>query len=93
MLAYKAEEAGCRMVFVEPKNTTKMCSACGRMVAKELQERMHNCPSCGLEMDRDINAARNILIRATVGTTECNASGDGAAVPSMKEDATRFIGW
>ncbi|MEW6329291.1 MAG: transposase [Candidatus Micrarchaeota archaeon] len=93
MLAYKAEEAGCKMVFVEPKNTTKMCSACRRMVAKELQERMHNCPFCDLKMDRDINAARNILIRATVGTTGSNASGDGAAVPSMKEDAARFIGW
>jgi len=61
MLTYKAESAGCRVVFVNPKNTTKECSSCWNLTAKELGERMHNCQFCGLSMDRDLNAARVIV--------------------------------
>ncbi|MFH0817944.1 MAG: transposase, partial [Candidatus Micrarchaeota archaeon] len=93
MICYKAEGAGCEAVFVNPKNTTKECSCCGTVVEKTLSERTHNCPFCGLTMDRDLNAARNILTRATTGTVGSNASGDETAVSSRKEDATRFIGW
>lgn len=93
MICYKAEGAGCKVVFVNPKNTTKECSCCGTIVEKTLSDRIHNCPACGLTMDRDINAARNILTRATAGTAGSNASGDGTAVSSRKEEATRFIGW
>jgi len=93
MIAYKAEGAGCRIVFVDPRNTTKECSCCGAVVEKKLSERMHSCPLCGLTMDRDVNAAINILKRATAGTAGSNASGDETAVSSRKEDTTRFIGW
>ncbi len=92
MIAYKAEGAGCKIVFVNPRNTTKECSCCGAVVEKTLSERTHNCPICGLSIDRDLNAARNILTRATAGTAGSNASGDETAVSSRKEDATRFIG-
>ena len=87
MLSYKAEEAGCQVVFVNPKNTTQECSNCHRIIKKELSERMHVCPFCGLIIDRDLNAARNILIRATEGQSGSNASGDGIIIPSMKEEA------
>ena len=93
MLAYKAEEAGCQVVFVNPRDTTKECSNCQGLTKKELRERMHNCQFCGLSMDRDLNAARVILKRATVGTTGSNASGDVAVATSLKEDATCFSGW
>lgn len=59
---YKAESAGKRVVLVDPKNTTKICSRCGSIVPKELSERIHSC-SCGLVLDRDLNAAINILRR------------------------------
>ncbi|MEW6329109.1 MAG: RNA-guided endonuclease TnpB family protein [Candidatus Micrarchaeota archaeon] len=88
MIAYKAEGAGCRVEFVNPKNTTKECSCCGAVVEKTLSERTHACPFCGLSLDRDINAARNILKRATAGTAGSNASGDETVVSSRKEDAT-----
>lgn len=78
IISYKAEEAGCEVVFVNPKNTSKDCSRCGICVQKELRERQHNCPSCGLSMDRDLNAAINILKRATDGQSESNACGDGS---------------
>ena len=57
----KAEEAGSKVVLVDPKNTTQFCSRCGSYVRKELSNRIHSCPLCGLVMDRDQNAAINIL--------------------------------
>jgi len=57
----KAEEAGCIVVLVDPRNTSQMCSQCGQLVKKELSVRVHKCPHCGLVMDRDLNAAKNIL--------------------------------
>lgn len=58
--AYKAEEAGRSVVFVDPRNTSKRCSRCGQIVEKKLSDRVHSC-SCGLVLDRDHNASINIL--------------------------------
>ncbi len=58
---YKAENAGRRVVSVDPRNTSRMCSGCGTLVEKSLSVRVHACPVCGLVMDRDENAANNIL--------------------------------
>jgi putative transposase len=59
----KAAEAGRTVVLVNPKNTTKMCSQCSKLVPKERGERLHRCPHCGLILGRDKNAAINILQR------------------------------
>lgn len=61
-LSYKAEEAGTRVIVVDPRNTTQACSSCGALpeVKKTLSDRVHSCP-CGYVADRDVNAARNIL--------------------------------
>lgn len=64
MLCCKAEEAGSRVVKVNPSGTSQECSQCGKTVSKDLSVRMHRCPHCGLVLDRDVNAARNILKRA-----------------------------
>lgn len=63
MTVGKAEEAGRTVILVDPRNTSKMCSRCGELVAKTLSDRTHTCPHCGLVLDRDVNAARNILQR------------------------------
>lgn len=63
ILETKAEEAGGRVVRVDPRYTSQDCSACGERVPKALAVRVHRCPHCGLVMDRDANAARNILRR------------------------------
>lgn len=60
MLSYKAEEAGRELSEVNPFNTSQVCSGCGEKVPKTLVVRIHCCPHCGLVMDRDENAARNI---------------------------------
>jgi putative transposase len=57
----KAESAGRKFVLINPRNTSKMCSRCGVLVDKTLATRVHSCSSCGLKMDRDHNAALNIL--------------------------------
>jgi putative transposase len=98
MLSYKAEGAGSRVVLVNPANTTKLCSGCGEMVEKELRERQHNCPSCGLSISRDHNAAINILKRATGGTPGSNSCGEETTtgykhnwqVSSSKQEAQGF---
>jgi len=64
---YKAEEAGRRVVLVDPKNTSQLCSNCGVIVPKPLSERVHRCGQCGYVQDRDVNAAQNILKRAQTG--------------------------
>jgi len=63
MLSYKEEESGGKVVKVNPKGTTQMCSRCGFKVPKTLSDRIHACPRCGLKMDRDLNASRNILLK------------------------------
>jgi putative transposase len=59
--SYKAEDAGRTVVLVDPTNTSQMCSRCGKIVAKDLSVRIHDCPYCGLKIDRDLNASINIL--------------------------------
>ena len=63
MTVAKAAEARRRVIVVDPRNTTKLCSSCGEIVPKTLRARVHTCPQCGLVLDRDENAALNILQR------------------------------
>jgi putative transposase len=63
ILIAKAEYAGRKVIKIDPKYTSQLCSQCGNIVKKELSVRIHNCPHCNLILDRDINAARNILAR------------------------------
>jgi putative transposase len=65
----KAASAGRRVVFVNPYNTSQHCSGCGQLVRKPLEERTHTCPHCGLVIDRDHNAAINILQAGKQPTT------------------------
>jgi len=87
MISYKAESAGCQVVFVDPKNTTQECSRCHDIVKKDISVRIHDCPFCNLVMDRDLNAARNIFIRATAGQVGSKLLENGTIVLSMKEEA------
>jgi len=56
----KAAKAGKIVELVDARYTSQKCSQCGIMVPKTLADRVHLCPNCGLEMDRDINASLNI---------------------------------
>jgi putative transposase len=58
---YKAANAGRGIARVNPRGTSQICSGCGKVVPKDLSVRVHDCPHCGLKLNRDHNAALNIL--------------------------------
>ncbi len=59
-IIYKAESMGKKAVFVNPKDTSKRCSACGKKNKMPLWNRKMQC-ECGNVMDRDYNASINIM--------------------------------
>jgi putative transposase len=61
MLIYKCLLYGKELVFLDERNTSKMCSGCGNLQAMPLYKRTYVCTACGLVMDRDENSAHNIL--------------------------------
>jgi putative transposase len=64
LVKHKAEWAGVTVMQVDPKKTSQMCSACGKEGEhKDLSVRTHVCVHCGVVLDRDHNAAINILDR------------------------------
>jgi putative transposase len=59
---YRAERTGRYCVKVNPKNTSKMCSYCGNIIGDQtLDDREYHCINYGLTMDRDDNAALNVI--------------------------------
>lgn len=62
MIRYKASSAGGRMIVVDPRNTSRDCSLCGSREDDALGSERYRC-SCGVDLDRDHNAARNVLAR------------------------------
>jgi len=64
ILQDKAVKAGVVVVKVNPAGTSQACSGCGVKAPKTLDVRWHTCDHCGLSIQRDENAARNILHRA-----------------------------
>ena len=88
---------GIPVIAVEPAFTSQDCSDCGTRIKKSLSIRTHICSGCGLVLDRDHNAAINILEQAyrTGGQSETggqprNASGQAASTRlSAKEMGKR----
>ena len=78
LLESKAEEAGSQVVAVNPAHTSQRCSGCGKIVRKDLSIRTHHCPHCDLVLDRDVNAAVNILHLARTGPSGRNVGGSNA---------------
>jgi len=100
-LTYMARMSEGVIAFVDPRYTSQLCSGCGELVPKDLAERVHTCPHCGLVLDRDVNAAR-VILRKGIGLErpELTPVGDLASaeekpvmqVESMKQEARLFRG-
>jgi putative transposase len=62
-LEYKCERYGRELIVIDRwYPSSKTCSACGNLLAElTLSIRTWQCPSCGAQHDRDVNAAKNIL--------------------------------
>jgi putative transposase len=84
MLCVKAASAGRMVAFVDPKYTSQVCSNCGVVRQKTLDERWHSC-ECGCELDRDTNAAKNILKKhAGAGSVpQMNPRGESVEAPAF----------
>ena len=82
----KAAKAGKVVELVDARYTSQKCSQCGIMVPKTLADRVHLCPNCGLEMDRDLNASLNIVTLGLRGRA-CREIG---STDSMKQEALPF---
>jgi putative transposase len=84
---YKAESAGAVVVPINPMHTSQKCSKCGNIKHDlKLSDRIYHCDTCGLTMDRDLNAAINIrnmgLVKIGRGTPEFTPVEIGA-LPAM----------
>jgi len=90
-----AVKRGVHQVKVNPNNTSQDCSGCGVKAKKDLSLRWHSCHDCYTELERDINAAINILKRAiadlkTVGLIVSACGGDSDS-PLLKQEAKEML--
>lgn len=75
--AWKARKS-CKLTIAEnPSGTSIDCSGCGERVPKTLADRIHHCPSCGLVIDRDLNAAINLKQRVFGQSTPAREMSEG----------------
>jgi putative transposase len=80
MLEYKAKWYGATLI-VAPRSfpSTRLCSRCGHLHGKiPLSQRVFRCQACGLEMDRDLNAALNLKAYGLAHLTGPTASSAGS---------------
>jgi IS605 OrfB family transposase len=59
-LKYKCEEVGVRVVFVNPMNTSKICSKCGSLNTNRPRQSLLECLGCNSKQNADLNGAKNI---------------------------------
>jgi len=83
MLTFKAENAGRELIRVNPRGTSQRCYRCGTTVHKELYDRWHDCPVCGLSIHRDLNSALEIL---RLGTDPCPVTWNSGSCVGLEAD-------
>lgn len=87
-LDYFGRKFNRKIVVVPPHFTSQECSSCGQRVFKTLSTRTHSCPHCGYTEQRDVNAAKVILSRASArgGHPRSNASRDASSTWGWSQD-------
>lgn len=93
MLEYKSVWYGSRLVIADRfYPSSKICSTCGiKKDSLTLSDRVFKCESCGVEIDRDLNAARNLAKLDTGSSPGINACGDGSSGGRMAERETTVV--
>lgn len=84
-LRYFAKVYGAVVIAVPPHHTTVDCSCCGTKVQKTLSTRTHECNHCGTVLDRDHNAAKNILAKGFKLLAEYLNSTEGHSGSDLKK--------
>ena len=90
-LSYKCEAAGVRLVQADRWfPSTKLCSGCGQVQAMPLNVRTYSC-DCGMALDRDLNAARNLERYAAGSSSEAQNGRGGRVRPSSDGSGWRSV--
>ena len=80
-VCYKARLAGLPVIFVDARDTSRTCSACGHCEkANRKSQAEFACQHCGFSENADLNAARNVRDRARVKWLDLVASDDPGLV-------------
>ncbi len=103
-IAYKAAWVGVQVEFVNPRNTSKECSNCHHVNRKlKVTQRSWQCPQCGCQLDRDLNAAVNIEKRGKIpclpmvqagarGINETVKGNETTTAPILRVEASKLGG-
>ena len=84
-ISYKASWIGLAVIRVSPKGTSSKCSVCGDRMVFSKESRTLHCPTCGNDVDRDVNAARNIL------SAGLRFSPEGLSVEAVKGNPSTMV--
>jgi putative transposase len=85
-----AVKRGLHILAVNPKRTSIECFNCGSEVKKDLSDRVHNCSSCQVSIDRDWNSGINILNRG-LSAVGLPLNGCGKSVQDIEEQQVSFV--
>jgi len=96
-LQQKCDTLGTKLVKIDQfAPSSKSCSCCGNKQNIPLAVRIYKCTNCGLELDRDLNAAINICnwakVSHTAGTAEIYACGDMSHSSGSAQEASSLLG-
>ncbi|BAB60065.1 hypothetical protein [Thermoplasma volcanium GSS1] len=61
-IEYKAEDAGKKVIYINPKYSPQKCSRCGYVSKENRHDSVFKCKNCGFELNADLNASRNIEV-------------------------------
>lgn len=88
-LEYKTARSGARLHVIDRwYPSSKACSNCGTVKAKlSLSERVFHCDTCGFEIDRDLNAAINLMVAGSAPETVNARGGDARRADTMSGNA------
>ena len=89
-LKQAARRRGCIIVDVTEEYTSKTCTRCGHIHTKLGGSKKFKCPSCAHELDRDMNGAFGVLLKALSDTTYV-ISDDGVAIVALQDDMSCSI--
>jgi putative transposase len=95
-IEYKAKMAGVRVIFVDPRNTSRTCPCCGHCAKENRPDQAtFRCQRCGLAGLADLIAALNIRVRGWAALSQPNADAVGSAspVPGVGLNAHTLSGW
>ncbi|HXX72665.1 MAG TPA: transposase [Candidatus Acidoferrales bacterium] len=93
-IEYKARWEGLPVIYVNPAGTSRKCSMCGSRMARIPEEkRLLTCRSCGFTVDRDVNAARNILARGLRFSPVAHSVEAMVAEPGRRTVIRKVDGW